>query len=262
MLNHSQDHEYLQSVPRPISTLAKHYPAAYVGYPHTHQRAQFLYASSGCMRVSFDEGYWMVPPRRAVWVPPQYPHQTGSIGPLEMRTLYIQPEICPANAPAVPCVLNVSQLLHELVMRAVELPLEYDEHGQDGRILATLLGEIDWRPVHAVSLPLVKDSRLQRIEHMLIANPKDRSTAEQWAIYLKLSPRSLSRLIRRETHLSFQVWRDQIRAFTAVPMLAAGTPFAEIADTLGYETAWSFTAMFKRATGQVPSRYLSRSRTC
>jgi hypothetical protein len=193
MLNHSQDHEYLQSVPRPISTLAKHYPAAYVGYPHTHQRAQFLYASSGCMRVSFDEGYWMVPPRRAVWVPPQYPHQTGSIGPLEMRTLYIQPEICPANAPAVPCVLNVSQLLHELVMRAVELPLEYDEHGQDGRILATLLGEIDWRPVHAVSLPLVKDSRLQRIEHMLIANPKDRSTAEQWAIYLKLSPRSLSR---------------------------------------------------------------------
>jgi len=40
-------------------------------------------------------------------------------------------------------------------------------------------------------------------------------------------------------------------------MLAAGRPLAEIADALGYETAWSFTAMFKRVTGKVPSRYSS-----
>jgi AraC-like DNA-binding protein len=38
-------------------------------------------------------------------------------------------------------------------------------------------------------------------------------------------------------------------------MLTDGTPLAEIADALGYETAWSFTAMFKRATGKAPSKY-------
>jgi len=35
-----------------------------------------------------------------------------------------------------------------------------------------------------------------------------------------------------------------------------GIPLIEIADLLGYETAWGFTAMFKRITGKVPSMYL------
>lgn len=41
----------------------------------------------------------------------------------------------------------------------------------------------------------------------------------------------------RETDLSFQVWRDRVRAFAAMPLLADGKPLAEIADILGYETA-------------------------
>jgi YesN/AraC family two-component response regulator len=40
-------------------------------------------------------------------------------------------------------------------------------------------------------------------------------------------------------------------------MLATGLPLAEIADALGYETAWSFTVMFKTVTGKVSSRYSS-----
>lgn len=253
MAKRSEDHEYLQTVPRPVAAMAKQYPSGYEGYRHAHARAQFLYATSGSMRLTLGIGCWIIPPKRAVWLPANYPHQTGSIGQLEMRTLYIDADL--ESAPTVPCMLNVSPLLHELVLRAIAMPIEYDQAGQDGRIIGALLGEIDWTPIHPVSLPSLKDERLQHMERLLLRRPSDPSTLERWAVKLDISPRTLTRLIRRETNLTFQGWRDQVRAFVAIPMLAEGKPLAVIADAVGYNTAWAFTAMFKRVTGKVPSQY-------
>lgn len=235
--------------------MAKSYPANYVGYRHSHARAQFLYAASGTIKLTVDLGCWIIPPRRAVWLPPSYPHQTSTIGPLEMRTLYIREDGCPPGAPIVPRMLAVSSLLHELILRVVEMPIEYDEAGQHASVITTLMGEIDWTPIHPVSLPALQDARLRRMEEMLLKKPDDKSTLEQWADRLAVSPRTLNRLLQRETDLSFQVWRDHVRTFAAIPMLTDGRPLVEIADALGYETAWSFTAMFKRVTGKAPSKY-------
>ncbi|MFT4113964.1 AraC family transcriptional regulator [Silvibacterium sp.] len=250
-----KDHELLQQVPRAVSAMAKSYPSGYLGYAHSHARAQFLYAASGSMRLTFAEGCWVIPPQRAVWLPPGYVHQTSTIGELEMRTLYIREDSCPSIAPQQPRMLGVSPLLRELILRIVGMPQDYDEQGQDGRIIATALGEIDWTPLDPVRLPPLGDARLRRMEQMLNANPADASTLGDWAERLRVSTRTLARLIRQETALSFQVWRDHIRTFAAIPMLAEGRPLIEIAVAVGYETAWSFTAMFKRVTGTLPSRY-------
>ncbi len=111
MAKKALDHVYLQHVKRPVAGLAKDYPAGYLGYVHSHARAQFLYAASGSMKVTFDVGCWIIPPQRAVWVPPGYSHQTGSIGALEMRTLYIQEDACPPGAPPSPRMISVSTVL-------------------------------------------------------------------------------------------------------------------------------------------------------
>lgn len=81
------------------------------------------------------------------------------------------------------------------------------------------------------------------------------NTLDHWAAKLDMAPRTLTRLVRRETDLSFQAWRDHIRVFVAIPMLTARTPLIEISMALGYDTAWAFTAMFKRVTGKLPSQY-------
>ena len=177
-----------------------------------------------------------------------------------MRTLYIREDACSSEAPSVPRMIGVSALLRELILRAIHMPVEYDEQGQDARIIGALLGEIDWTSLHPISLPTLQDPRLQKMEEMLLRTPNDRGTLDQWAERLGISPRTLTRLLQREVHLSFQVWRDQIRTFTALPMIAEGRSLTEIADTVGYGTAWSFTAMFKRITGKVPSRYFSADR--
>jgi AraC-like DNA-binding protein len=257
MAKQFKDHEYLQTVPRPVAAMAKSYPAGYAGYMHQHARAQFLYAASGSMRLTMDLGCWIIPPKRAVWLPAGYRHQTGSIGQLEMRTLYIDPDLGSTSMPKTPRMLRVSSLLHELVLRVIAMPTEYDEEEQDGQVVKTLLGEIDWTPIHPLSLPLLRDERLQHMEQSLLNRPGNSSTLDQWAARFDMSPRTLTRLVRKETELTFQTWRDQIRTFVAIPMLTEGTPLIDIAAMLGYDTAWAFTAMFKRVTGKVPSQYLT-----
>jgi AraC-like DNA-binding protein len=247
----------LKHVPRPLAAIAYSSLAGAKGPLHTHDRAQFIYAASGSMKVNTDLGCWIIPPQRAVWMPAGYPHQPTMIGAVELRTLYIREDICPAPAPNVPRMLGVSAFLGELVLRLMEMPGEYDESGQDGQVVKTFLGEIDWTPLHPVSLPPLHDQRLQVVEATLTKNPGSTRTLEDWATRLDCSPRTLARLFLKETGLSFHTWRDQIRTFAALPMMADNRPLSEIADELGYETAWAFTAMFKRVTGQLPSRYFS-----
>jgi AraC-like DNA-binding protein len=251
---HSLDHVALQSVPRPVAAMAKKYPAHYEGYMHTHARAQLLYAVSGSMRLTLPRGCWIVPPKRAVWIPAECVHQTGSFGELEMRTLYIDSNAIP-DAPDEPRMLIVSSLLHELVLRAVELPIEYDEVGQPGRIIEVLLHEIDWTPVTPFSLPNIDDQRLRYMHDTLQKNPADQRTLGEWARHFQISPRTMARLIKAQTDLTFQSWRDHVRVFTALPWIAEGKPFAEISDALGFDTAWSFTAMFRRVVGTTPREH-------
>jgi AraC-like DNA-binding protein len=135
------------------------------------------------------------------------------------------------------------------------MPIEYDETAQDALLVKAFLGEIDWTPVHPISLPSLRDRRLQRIGKSVLKRPANSSTLDQWAAKLKMSPSSFARRVRKETELTFQRWRDQIRTVVAIPLPAEGRLLVEIAEELGYETAWAFTAMFKRVLGKPPSLY-------
>ncbi|MFZ0273288.1 MAG: helix-turn-helix transcriptional regulator [Acidobacteriaceae bacterium] len=258
-MKRSTDHEFYQHVPRPVGAMRKSYPGGYTGFRHSHPRAQFLYAESGTMKVTTDSGLWIVPPHRAVWFPPNCPHQTGALGAVEMRTLYIRPDACPKRAPQEACVVQVSPLLRELVRRATSMPVEYDEQGHDGRIVALLLDEIQWSRVHVPTMPQLHDPRLRAVERALSANPGDSRTVEEWAQLAGASPRTLARLFLREADMSFRCWREQFRAVTAISKLMSGDSITTLAAELGYETAGAFTAMFRRVMGMTPSRFMSES---
>jgi AraC-like DNA-binding protein len=241
--------------------MAKSYPTGYPGYLHSHPRAQFLYAEAGTMKVTTDRGAWIIPPHRAVWFPPNYPHQTGALSALEMRTLYISPNACPPKAPAIPCIVQVSPFLRELVRRATEMPVEYDEDGHEGRIITVLLDEINWSPAFAIAMPSLRDSRLITIEQALTSEPSSNRTLEEWATEVGASTRTLTRLFQRETGMSFRNWREQFRALTVLPRLVDGAPISTLAVEFGYETPAAFAAMFKRVMGVTPSQYLTDGRS-
>jgi AraC-like DNA-binding protein len=240
--------------PRPVVCLAREYPLGHVIPVSRHVRAQLIYASRGVMTVNAPQGAWVVPPQRAVWVPPGVAHWTRATTALSMRTLYIDPGL-PLRLPAACCVVTVSALLRELIGAAMHLPARYDEDGAAGRLVAVLLDQLRTLPTAPLHLPLPSDERLERVSAALRADPADGRSLQAWGRSVGASSRTLARLFQRETGMGFRAWRQQVRLLAALERLAAGESVTAVALELGYETPSAFVAMFRRALGTPPGRY-------
>jgi AraC-like DNA-binding protein len=209
------------------------------------------------MRVSTDDGVWVVPPQRALWMPPRVRHSIVMTGDVTMRTLYLRDDAA-RGMPATCHVLPVSALLRELIIRATELPLRYDERGAAGHLVALLLTELHEAGALPLQLPMPRDKRLRKICETLLAAPGDPRTLEQWAPAANASARTLARLFVAETGLTFGAWRQQARVLEAMGRLGSGEPVTEVALDLGYDSVSAFSAMFRRAAGASPRQYRLR----
>ncbi|MEJ2459625.1 MAG: AraC family transcriptional regulator, partial [Novosphingobium sp.] len=136
-------------------------------------------------------------------------------------------------------------------------PPLYDREGPDGRLVQTMLDQLQVAPVERLHLPFPKDARLRRIAEALAADPSDRATIGEWACRVAMSERTFSRLILRETGMSFGRWRQQFQIRLALERLAGGDPVQSVAFDLGYESVSAFITMFKKALGQPPGKYLA-----
>ena len=64
---------------------------------------------------------WIVPPVRALWLPPELPHSVTMRSRVEMRTVYIAPSDCGA-LPKQPVLVEISGLLRELILALLDEP--------------------------------------------------------------------------------------------------------------------------------------------
>ncbi|MDJ1157381.1 helix-turn-helix transcriptional regulator [Chelatococcus sp. SYSU_G07232] len=242
----------------PVAAVAKPFPADHHIAPHSHGRAQLLHAISGVMRVTTDTSAWIVPPGRAVWLPAGTVHAVDIRGPLAMRTLYIEEGAHP-GLPADCTIISVGPLLRELILAATEEPADYDPAGRGGHLAALILGEIARAERSPLRIPMPRDARLVALARELIVDPGRTDRLEDWAVRLGASPRTLARLFRRETGMSFVAFREQVR-LAAVERLTAGEPLARVARALGYASRSAFGAMMRRALGLTPGELARRVR--
>jgi AraC-like DNA-binding protein len=243
-----------EDTPRPIVALGNDYPVNFTILPHRHRRSQLLYGSDGVLLVRTEQGRWVVPPERGVWLPGGITHEVQSIGAVKVRSVYVEPDAVP-GLPAECQVVGVSALMRSLLIEAVDLPLEYDRDSRAGLIMALILEEIGRMPVLPLNLPLPGHAALAaRCRHFL-DGPTPHDTIDDWCGALAMSRRAFTRLFRQETGLSLSAWRQQACLFHALPRLAAGEPVTVVALDLGYDSAAAFTTMFKRLLGVPPSRY-------
>lgn len=252
----------LESLTHPILAMAKEYAHGAAVAPHRHGRAQLLFATRGTMRVTTAESAWIVPPLRAVWIPPGTEHALAMTGAVSMRTLFLRADVAPFLPQQACRVMEVSALLRALILAAVaEDPVtatagdEPPPH-RAGLITGLLLSELERAAEVPLRLPLPRDPRLLALCRALLDDPTRDDTLESWAEGAGASARTLARLFLRDTGLTFGAWRQQARLAEAVAQLALGKPIAEVARAAGYDSASAFTAMFRRALGTTPSHYL------
>ncbi len=257
-LEKSARHRDYQQTPQPIAAMAVDYPDGFRTDPHSHPRAQLLFAVSGVMKVSTVDGTWIVPPSRAVWIPPGKLHSLRAVGALKIRTAYIEAALArEAGLPDACSMAEVSPLLRELLVRGTAIPNDYDWASPDGLIMRLIVSEIRPKPALPLSLALPVDPRARRVCERIMADPAADLPMEGFARNAGISGRTLNRIMTQETGLSFGRWRQRARLLAALESLARGEPVLNVALDLGYESPSAFTAMFRRELGTVPSRYFS-----
>jgi AraC-like DNA-binding protein len=238
-------------VDRPLVGFTRDYADGESVPRHSHERVQLLYATRGIMRITTDAAGFVVPPGRALWLPGSVPHVTAMQGPVAMRALFLRADAAKAG-PAGVTVLAVSPLLRELILAACSEPLEWDEAGRGGHLAALILDEIAHAPALPLGVPAPRDVRLLRLAAALRADPARAAGMESWAAECGASSRTLTRLFRRETGMSFGRWRQMLRLSEAAALLAQGMPPARAAAAVGYASAPAFGAAFRAAFGTTP----------
>ncbi|MBN3562950.1 AraC family transcriptional regulator [Aliamphritea spongicola] len=244
-----------EDVPRKLVIRHFGHEANHYSPYHCHSWGQLLFISEGLVQVSArDIGHWIVPPQRAVWIPPFIEHDALSLQRLQMHNVYI----CPQAASGMPdhCqVVHITPLLRELIMALSKLPRLYDEQGADGRMVDVFLDQLKATPEVPLHLPQPKSQRLQTLTSSLQQNPADNRPLQYWADQIGCSERTLARRFHKETGMTFGQWRQQARLLEALSRIASGQPIASIAQDLGYSSQSAFISMFRKALGKTPTRY-------
>ncbi|WP_102959672.1 AraC family transcriptional regulator [Mangrovicella endophytica] len=223
---------------------------------HHHAKSQLLLVQRGALSCEVESGLWIVPPRSAIWIPGGSVHAIKVTGAVEGYGAFFAGGL-DVGLPTSCCAVAVTPLLRELLIRAANFPLLYEEAGANSRLVSVLFDELASARVEDLHLPVPADPRLRQILDAMLEAPSNRDTVESWASRAGLSERTLLRLIRRETGMSFGRWRQQMGIVLAVKWMAGGMTIQQVAAGLGYESVPSFVTMFRKALGASPGRYMA-----
>ncbi len=222
---------------------------------HQHAKGQLVLALRGAVTSEVPDGYWMVPPQCAVWIPAGVPHSNRMSANASIYFLFVAPGV--VAMPAECCTLAISPMVREMILHLAALPQDYAPDGPTGRLAMVLLEELGKMPTEQLYLPISGDARMRRIAKALMADPSDRSTVAEWGARMAMSERTLARCVLKETGLTFGRWRQQLLLIVALQRLSLGASVQAVAEELGYESVSAFITMFKASLGKPPGRYFA-----
>jgi len=242
----------------PVVGLHDEYRAGYWDPPHSHDRAQLLYASSGVMSVIVDRANYVVPPQRAVWIPSNMSHEVRCRSQVSLRTLYVDEARAGMNRRDSH-VIEISDFLRALILEIARVEDRKDRGIREQRISDLILDELRQMPRAPFQAPLPDDFRLTRVCREILANPADKRSLDELAAVAGMGRRTFTRLFKEQTGMGVAAWRQQIRLMEGISMLSAGKPVTSVAYDVGYDSPSAFTAIFHRSFGVPPSHYLPRN---
>ena len=264
-------HLFVPSAERPVRAKVRQLAADTQVMPHSHPWAQVAISTTGVIRLTVDRGTYIVPPSRALWIPPGVEHAVTMVEDADLRTLYFhQPR--GRCGPGVPrhqeaawrqCrVLEVSDLLRALVR---EMPTTPDDGPaptaaglrREQHLSALVRDELARAAAVKLGVDLPRDKRLRHLCEAMLADPTRHATLADWAQDTGASPRTAARLFRSELGSTFTQWRQQVILAKAVSLAAGRMPMGQIAAELGY-SASAFSAMVRKSVGQPPGRFLGQ----
>lgn len=264
---------YQPNAQRPVRSKMRELDKDTLIMPHRHAWAQLAISTGGVIRVSLPDATYLVPPHRAVWVPPGVEHAVTLVETACLYTLYFLPETHGGGTQArwmhdaawQQCrVMEASALLQALVVEMDTCsdqapPLSAQQLEREHHLSALVCDEIRRAPVMELGVRLPQDKRLKNLCEAVLDDPRRHATLEEWALDTGASLRTVARLFRSELGCTFTQWRQQVVLAKAVALAAQRLPIAHIAAELGY-TPSAFSALVRRTVGMTAATFLGQQK--
>jgi AraC-like DNA-binding protein len=176
-------------------------------------------------------------------------------GEVAMRTLYFPAGLDAAALRVPECrVISVTALLRELVLRVIEMVALDSRNGEEARLAAVVLDEVARAEVSPLALPVPGDARAAAVARDVLSKPGMERTLSKLARSHGVGRRTLERIFRSETGMSFGMWQQKARLLYSVSALAEARPVTEAAMDAGYASVSAYISAFKRTFGFTPGR--------
>ncbi|MEB5971020.1 helix-turn-helix transcriptional regulator [Pantoea dispersa] len=225
--------------------------------PHHHLEGQLLYATRGVMLVETENNRWVIPPQRALWLPPLQIHSYNLLSHTDLRAVYFSGSLiaeCTNFAKSDQVhVITATPLVKELITGLFSD--HYNRPSQ--RKMALLLLEIlSEAPSLTAELPMPRDERLFSAARELMVNHRWEIPLSDLAFIASMSERTFSRWFIKDTGFSFRTWKQRARIYASLDLLANNIPIKQIAYKLGFSCPAAYTAAFRSILNATPRDYL------
>ncbi|UKB85420.1 helix-turn-helix transcriptional regulator [Chryseobacterium sp. MEBOG06] len=226
---------------------------------HFHKtKAQLLYAPSGCMTVTTSDRQFVLPPFRMLWIPANEVHRVNFRNVVAYRSVYFDDGYAEKYMNSSLKVLHVNSLLKEIVERICFWKWAPADSSQEN-IVKVFWDEISLAPEEKLVLKMPQDRRLKK-------------TVEEWTVRNSIPPmlnklaeeigaveKTISRIFKKETGLTYQEWRQQWRLQRSIELLVDGHSIGEVSHLLDFSSDSAFIEFFKKHTGSTPLQYLMKN---
>ncbi|PAR27938.1 AraC family transcriptional regulator [Vibrio metoecus] len=222
---------------------------------HHHQKGQLLFAAQGCIRFALDDSICILPPTKAVWIPAFTRHRALMTNVVAYRSLYFDSEVF--KGPNQITMIEVNDLLNALIDKMALWPWDTPEE-QMKNTTALFWEEFHAAQRHTFQLPLPSNRRFKAFRETLIQATFLAPDLISLAHSVGASSKTVTRLFKAETGMSYQEWKQQWRLLKAVELLSKGMPVNQVSDWLGFSSDSAFIAFFKKQTGQTPLSFIKK----
>lgn len=219
---------------------------------HAHDRGHIVYPSTGVLSMVTEDGSWVAPPNRAVWIPADFVHQHRAHGSTDMRIAFMSESMAELLSRR-PAVFALAPVAREAVVALTE-PSSRSFEARD-RLRRLIIDEFSAAPEQPLHLPESHDDHLLAATHLVGRDLEEPMTLADLGRRIGSSERTLSRLFHQETGMSYRQWRIQLRVHRSLIMLIEGMSVVDTAVACGWSNPSGFIEAFVSLVGMTPGKY-------
>ncbi|MEU6118790.1 helix-turn-helix domain-containing protein [Streptomyces sp. NPDC047117] len=218
--------------------------------PHSHPRHELVWVRGGTLTSRVKDRVFTVSEGHGLWMPAGVVHGGRATAGAKFYEAFFAPDRAPFAFEG-PRAIAMTPLLESLLTHLSRTDLDAAARARAESVVFDVLEPSE----HQLALQLPGDARIDAIAEVLLDDPADGRSLEEWAQCLGMSERTITRAFRHATGLSFAQWRQVLRVHLALTLLSEGLDVTAVSETLGYAQPSTFIAAFRRVMGTTPGAF-------